>query len=514
MTAAPHAVMRAREINKVFGATHALRGVDFTATAGRVTVLFGENGAGKSTLMKILAGIEPPTTGTLELDGEPVVLRGPRDAASRGIGIIHQELSLFPNLSIADNIFMAREQTRGGVMVDRARQREVTQQLLARLDEPLDSDAAVGDLRVGQQQIVEIARALAEDARVLIMDEPTSALSVAEVKVLFRVIRDLTAHDVAVVYISHHLEEALEIADHVVVFRDGQLVAEDEAVNVDARWVVEKMVGRRPDELFPAEHAEIQGELLEVEDLVVADPSNPGRLAVDTVSLSVRSGEIVGLYGLMGAGRTELLESLAGRLRPVSGHVRLGGQPLDGLSIAERLAAGVALVPEDRQRDGLVQSMSVGQNLTLASLGRFVRRFSVRQGLERTAVDRMVEAVTVRTESAQAPIGSLSGGNQQKVVLGKALLTEPRVLLLDEPTRGVDVGAKADIFDLMTRQAKRGLGIVFATSELEEAVHVPDRLLVMSKGRVIQEFRRGTATREDIMAASEGVTHATAGGTP
>jgi erythritol transport system ATP-binding protein len=274
------------------------------------------------------------------------------------------------------------------------------------------------------------------------------------------------------------------------------------------------MVGRRPDELFPAEHAEIQGELLEVEDLVVADPSNPGRLAVDTVSLSVRAGEIVGLYGLMGAGRTELLESLAGRLRPVSGHVRLGGQPLDGLTIAERLAAGVALVPEDRQRDGLVQSMSVGQNLTLASLGRFVRRFSVRQGLERTAVDRMVEAVTVRTESAQAPIGSLSGGNQQKVVLGKALLTEPRVLLLDEPTRGVDVGAKADIFDLMTRQAKRGLGIVFATSELEEAVHVPDRLLVMSKGRVIQEFRRGTATREDIMAASEGVTHATAGGTP
>ena len=326
MTREPHAVMRARDINKVFGATHALRGVDFTVTAGKVTVLFGENGAGKSTLMKILAGIEPPTTGTLELDGEPVVLRGPRDAARRGIGIIHQELSLFPNLSIADNIFMAREQTRGGVMVDRARQRDVTHQLLARLDEPLDSDATVGDLRVGQQQIVEIARALAEDARVLIMDEPTSALSVAEVDVLFRVIRDLTAHDVAIVYISHHLEEALEIADHVVVLRDGRLVAEDEAANVDARWIVERMVGRRPDELFPAEHADVQGELLRVEDLVVADPSNPGRLAVDTVSFTVRAGEIVGLYGLMGAGRTELLETLAGRLRPVSGHVTLDGR--------------------------------------------------------------------------------------------------------------------------------------------------------------------------------------------
>ena len=514
MTREPHAVMRARDINKVFGATHALRGVDFTVTAGRVTVLFGENGAGKSTLMKILAGIEAPTTGTLELDGEPVVLRGPRDAARRGIGIIHQELSLFPNLSIADNIFMAREQTRGGVMVDRARQRDVTHQLLARLDEPLDSDTTVGDLRVGQQQIVEIARALAEDARVLIMDEPTSALSVAEVDVLFRVIRDLAAHDVAIVYISHHLEEALEIADHVVVLRDGGLVAEDEAANVDARWIVERMVGRRPDELFPAEHADIQGELLRVEDLVVADPSNPGRLAVDTVSFTVRAGEIVGLYGLMGAGRTELLETLAGRLRPVSGHVTLDGRPLDQLSIAQRLAAGVALVPEDRQRDGLVQSMSVGQNLTLASLGRFVRRFAVQQGSERTAVDRMVKAVTVKTSSSQAPIGSLSGGNQQKVVIGKALLTEPRVLLLDEPTRGVDVGAKADIFDLMTQQAKRGLGIVFATSELEEAVHVPDRLLVVSKGRVIKEFRRGTASREDIMAASEGMTQTSAGATP
>jgi erythritol transport system ATP-binding protein len=498
-------VMRARDVNKVFGATHALRGVDFTVTAGRVTVLFGENGAGKSTLMKILAGIEAPTTGTIELDGEPVELRGPRDAAARGIAIIHQELSLFPNLSIADNIFMAREATRHGVMVDRRREREVTRRLLERLDEPLDSDIAVGDLRVGQQQIVEIARALAEDARVLIMDEPTSALSVAEVEVLFRVIRDLTSHGVAIVYISHHLEEALEIADHVVVFRDGQLVAEDEAENVDARWVVEKMVGRRPDELFPREHAQARGGLLEVEDLTVADPTNPGRLSVDGVSFHVRAGEIVGLYGLMGAGRTELLEAIAGRLRPDGGRVLLDGATLERASIGRRIEHGIALVPEDRQRDGLVQPMSVGQNLTLASLPRFIRRLWVDQSRERTAVERMIEAVTVRTTGPQAPIGSLSGGNQQKVVLGKALLTEPRVLLLDEPTRGVDVGAKADIFQLMTEQAQRGIGIVFATSELEEAVHVPDRLLVMARGRVVAEFRRGSATREEIMAASEGL---------
>jgi len=504
MSAASRPVMRARDINKLFGATHALRGVDFTVTAGRVTVLFGENGAGKSTLMKILAGIEAPTTGTIELDGEPVELRGPRDAAGRGIAIIHQELSLFPNLSIADNIFMAREATRHRVAVDRQHEREVTRRLLQRLDEPLDSDTPVGDLRVGQQQIVEIARALSEDARVLIMDEPTSALSAAEVEVLFRVIRDLTAHGVAIVYISHHLEEALEIADHVVVFRDGQLVAEDEAENVDARWVVERMVGRRPDELFPRDHAQAQGRLLEVEELSVADATNPERLSVDGVSFHLRAGEIVGFYGLMGAGRTELLETLAGRLRPVSGRVLLDGEPLGRSSIGQRIQNGITLVPEDRQRDGLVQAMPVGQNLTLASLRRFVRRLSINRSGERSAVERIIDAVTVKTTGPQAPIESLSGGNQQKVVLGKALLTEPRILLLDEPTRGVDVGAKADIFQLMTEQAQRGRGILFATSELEEAVHVPDRLLVMSKGRVIREFQRGAASREDIMAASEG----------
>jgi erythritol transport system ATP-binding protein len=496
--------MRARGINKVFGATHALRGVDFDVTAGAVTALFGENGAGKSTLMKILAGIETPTTGTLELDGEPVELHGPRDAAARGIAIIHQELSLFPNLSIADNVFMARERVRRGVVIDRQQQREVTAKLMERLDEPLDAGTQVADLRVGQQQIVEIARAIAQDARVLIMDEPTSALSVAEVEVLFRVIRELTAAGVAIVYISHHLEEALEIADHVVVFRDGALVARAEADEVDAGWIVEKMVGRNPDELFPGEHAEAREALLDVENVVVADPVNPGRRLVDNVSLTVHAGEIVGLYGLMGAGRTELLETLAGRGAPAQGRVLLGGRAIEDESISQHIDAGVTLVPEDRQRDGLVQPMTVGQNMTLASLWRYVRHGAwVVRAQEGSAIQRMMKTVTVKASGPQAPIGSLSGGNQQKVVLCKALLTEPRVLLLDEPTRGIDVGAKAEIFQLMTEQAKRGLGVLFATSELEEALHVPDRLLVMSRGRIVREFRRGTAKREEVMAASE-----------
>jgi erythritol transport system ATP-binding protein len=505
MTVAVAPVMRARGINMVFGATHALKGVDLDVTPGRVTAVFGENGAGKSTLMKILAGIETPTTGTLELDEAPVVLAGPRDAADRGIAIIHQELSLFPNLSVADNIFMARERVRGGLMVDQDAERSLTTRLLERLDEPIEPRTLVSELRVGQQQIVEIARALSEEARVLIMDEPTSALSLAEVEVLFRVIRELADDGVAIVYISHHLEEALEIADHVVVLRDGSLVGEAEAEEVDARWVVERMVGRRPDELFPGEHATAGALRLFVEDLVVADPANPGRLAVDGVSLSVHGGELVGLYGLMGAGRTELLETIAGRLQPVSGQIELDGRPLEELPISARLGLGVALVPEDRQRDGLVQSMSVGQNLTLASLLRFVRGPWVQANAERSAVEAAMRDVTVKASGPQASIGSLSGGNQQKVVVGKALLTEPKVLLLDEPTRGIDVGAKAEIFDLMTEQARRGVGVLFATSELEEALHVPDRLLVMARGRIVRELRRGSVTREEIVAASEAV---------
>jgi erythritol transport system ATP-binding protein len=501
------AVMRARAVSKVFGATHALRGVDFTVERGKVTALFGENGAGKSTLMKILAGIEQPTAGALELDGEPVELRSARDAADRGIVIIHQELSLFPNLSIADNLFMAREKVRPGGVVDYRAQRQAATALLERLEEPLDVRTMVSELRLGQQQIVEIARALAQDARVLIMDEPTSALSAAEVEVLFRIMRELTAAGVAIVYISHHLEEALEIADHVVVVRDGRLVAEAEAADVNLTWIVEHMVGRNPDSLFAGEHSAAGEVVLRIEGLTVADPGNPGRLAVDNVSLDVRAGEVVGLYGLMGAGRTELLETIAGRLRAVSGVMTLKGQAITG-PVADRIALGVALVPEDRQRDGLVQSMSVGQNLSLAALRRFVRGGRVSGRAEAAAIDGAMRDVTVKASGPGAPIGSLSGGNQQKVVLGKALLTEPSVLLLDEPTRGIDVGAKAEIFELITGLARRGQAVLFATSELEEALHVPDRLLVMSKGSVVRELRRGTATREEIMQASEGLERA------
>jgi erythritol transport system ATP-binding protein len=494
-------VMSARGITKVYGVTRALKGVDFDIRRGKVTVLFGENGAGKSTLMKILSGVETPTDGVLELDGEPVVLANTVDASRRGIAIIHQELSLCPNLSVRDNIFMGREVTRRGV-VDFASEAATTRELLERLEEDLSPKTLVSDLRLGQQQVVEIARAIAGDARVLIMDEPTSALSGSEVEVLFRVIHELTDAGVAIVYISHHLEEALEIADYAVVFRDGDLVATADASDIDLNWIISNMVGRQAEDLSPDLLEEFGEPVLELDDVTIVDPSNPGRLAVDRLSLTVRKGEIVCLYGLMGAGRTELLEALAGRLPVQSGTIRMKGIDIREQSIAERIALGMALVPEDRQRDGLVQTMSVGDNMSLASILAFVRGLWMAKAPEKAAVAGQFGDVRVKAAGPEAAITSLSGGNQQKVVIGKVLMTNPDVLLLDEPSRGIDVGAKAEIFGLMAREARRGLGVLYATSEVGEALGASNRIIVMSKGRIVRDFDPRSSTREEVMVAS------------
>jgi erythritol transport system ATP-binding protein len=493
--------MRARGITKTYGATRALKGVDFDIRSGTVTVLFGENGAGKSTLMKILSGVESPTSGTLELDGEVLKLNDTVDAARRGIAIIHQELSLAPNLSIKDNIYMGRELVRGIVVDDRT-ETDRARDLMARLEEDLDPRTLVSDLRLGQQQVVEIARALAGEARVLIMDEPTSALSGSEVEVLFKLIRELTAAGVAIVYISHHLEEALEIADYAVVFRDGELVATGERSAIDINWVISNMVGRSADDLAPDLLDEFGDVALSLRGITVADPSNPSRLAVDGLDLDVRKGEIVCLYGLMGAGRTELLEALAGRVPVQKGTITINGRQLRGESIGERIRLGLALVPEDRQRDGLVQTMSVGENSSLASLLSFAKGLVIKRRDENEGIARGIADVRVKTAGPTASITSLSGGNQQKVVIGKVLMTEPDVILLDEPSRGIDVGAKAEIFALMAREARRGLAVLFATSEVGEALDVSNRVIVMSKGRIVREFDPADATREDLMVAS------------
>ena len=499
--ASDRVVLRARGITKEYGITKALKGVDFDIRAGKVTTLFGENGAGKSTLMKILSGVEQPTSGTLEVNGEMVAFASTSDAVAKGIAIIHQELNLAPNLPVRDNIFMGRE-IMGRFGVDFEAERKATVAVMERLEEPISPETMVSDLRLGQQQIVEIARALSSDASILIMDEPTSALSATEVQVLFKVIEELKARDVAIVYISHHLEEAIHVSDYCVVFRDGEMVAKDDAKNINLNWVVSKMVGRDADLETYLDTGKIGVPVIEVDDYFVADPTNPSRMAVDGVSLTVHAGEVVCIFGLMGAGRTELLESLAGRLPAYSGRVYVEGNDLTQKTVADRIDLGLALVPEDRQRDGLVQSMTVGENLSLAHLGKLLKRMFIHRDAENKEVVQRISDVRVKTSGPTAPITSLSGGNQQKVVIGKILMTKPKAIILDEPTRGIDVGAKSEVFALLAEQAKQGKAVLFATSEIGEALHSATRIIVMRRGKFVAEFDPKKSKREQVMAAA------------
>lgn len=500
MTGAP--ILRAETITKAYGGTHALRGVDFEAHPGEVTVLLGENGAGKSTLMKILAGVEQPSSGSIYLREKPVTFSSPSEAVENGVAIIHQELNLCPNLSISDNMFLGREK-RKGAMIDFSSQNREAIQYLEELEESISPKTLAGDLRLGQQQIVEIARALSEDTKVLIMDEPTSALSNAEVEVLFRVIRDLRSKGVAIIYISHHLEECLEIGDQAVVLRDGRVVAKARMEDVDIGWIVTQMVGREEGSLYSPMSFSPGESLLEIKGAVVADPDSPGRLAVQGVDIDVRCGEVVSIFGLMGAGRTELLEAIAGRNEFLAGSLSLDGDDLTNLNVAERIEAGLMLVPEDRQRDGLIQSMSVGNNMALAAIQHFAKGPVISSREESAEVDKVGAQVRVKTASMDAPIGSLSGGNQQKVVVGKALLTTPRVMILDEPTRGIDVGAKADIFTLMSDMAKEGKGVLFAASEVGEVLNASDRILVMARGKIVADLDPRETNREQLMALAD-----------
>lgn len=492
-------ILRAANVTKVFPGTVALDDVTFEVQRGKVNVLVGENGAGKSTLMKILAGVEQPTKGAISLEGREIRPRSTLEAARNGIGIIFQELNLCPNLSVVDNIFLAREQGARGV-IDRKAEKQTAANLVKRLEQNIDPNALVSDLRIGQQQIIEIAKALVQDVRILIMDEPTSALSAAEVEVLFRVIRDLKAHDVSIIYISHKLDELLQIGDNITVLRDGHLVAQAQCEDVDVPWIIEKMVGRNPAALFTRTEHAIGDVLLRVEDLTL--PRIGGGYVLDHVSFELHAGEILGFYGLMGAGRSDLVDTLAGARPEAAGRIWLQGQEVKSASVAERISQGFVLVPEDRQRDGLVPTLSVAHNMLLASLSKYLNRFFLVGKKEQTAVENMVHDLRVRVASVQQPITSLSGGNQQKVVVAKCLLTAPKVLMLDEPTRGIDVGAKSEIFEIMSRLALEGYGVIFISSELKEVLAMSDRILVMSKGAITGEFGRDQVTEENLVNAS------------
>jgi erythritol transport system ATP-binding protein len=493
-------ILKLEDVSKVYFGTVAVKRANFEVRRGSVNVLVGENGAGKSTLMKIIAGVEKPTHGRILLEGEEVSFSSSGDAVARGIGMVFQELNLFGNLTVAENIFATRELTNRVLHIDHKEQERRAGEFLDRLRAGIRPDMLVEDLRIGQQQLVEIAKAVSLDARILIMDEPTSALSAAEVEVLFKVIADLKRQGVAIVYISHRLEELIRIGDYITVLRDGHITGQEEMKNVDTKWIVRQMIGSDAKDFAKADDHKPGAEVFRAEEICLPRPT--GGLAVDHVSLSLRAGEILGIYGLMGAGRSELFDCIMGRHGQASGKIFMDGAEVRERDTTRRIRRGLALIPEDRQREGLVPILSVASNLTLASLRKFANMFHIRAADERKAVASMVKELAIKVSNPDNEVTSLSGGNQQKVVIGKALLTNPKVLLMDEPSRGIDVGAKADVFRTMRKLSRDGLGIIFATSDLDEVMALSDRIAVMSNGKLTGLFERAEATEEMVVAAS------------
>ncbi|WP_407207757.1 sugar ABC transporter ATP-binding protein [Citrobacter portucalensis] len=495
-------ILRTHAISMLFPGTIALDSVDYQVWRGKVNVIIGENGAGKSTLMKILAGVQQPSSGEMTLNGNPVRFANTRDAAAHGIGMVHQELNLFENLTVAENIFLGREIQKGMTPIDEAEQEKRTAELLTRLDQPISPRDLVGNLKVGQQQLVEIAKALAEDADILILDEPTSALSKTEVEILFRVIRELTRQGVSIIYISHRLEELMAIGDVITILRDGKFQAEARVSHIDVPWIVREMLGSDPVSNFLEPGRTFGAPVLEAEHITCVNAA--GNAVVNDVTFNVHAGEIVGIYGLMGAGRTELFECLLGTERNYLGKLWLDSKPVpQRLTTADRIRMGMSLVPEDRKRTGIFPISSVASNLTIASLWRRLQRgFAIARKDEEAVVASTIGNLSIKVSSPDVEIQALSGGNQQKVVIGRSLLTNPKILFLDEPTRGIDVGAKADVFRMMVQLSQQGIAVVFSTSDLKEIMAVSDRILVMSGGKLTADIIRDRAEESALVTAS------------
>jgi ABC-type sugar transport system ATPase subunit len=492
-----------RHIAKHFGGVHALRDVTLSAQAAEVHALCGENGAGKSTLMKILAGAITEYEGEIVLNGRAVTFAGPREAEDAGIRIIYQELNLVPELTVAANIFLGREKTRGLGWLDNRAMEAETRRLFDRLGTPIPPRALVGDLRIGDQQMVEIAKALAFEAEILIMDEPTSALSDHEVARLFRVIDDLRQAGATVLYISHKMNEVFTLADRVTVLRDGQFVASARRAETEPAQVVRWMVGREIAAMHYEPHKVSSKVVLRVEDLTLPSPPHSGRPSLANISFAVHAGEVLGVAGLLGAGRTELLEALFGASTTApKGTIRLDGQAVRFHHPDQAIAAGIALVTEDRKTLGLFDRMTVAENITIRRLSALTRAGLIDRRAEGRAVAGSIDRLAIKTAGGGAAITSLSGGNQQKCILARWLLIEPRILLLDEPTRGIDVGAKAEIYTLIRRLVAQGMAILMTSSELPELLTVSDRIIVLCEGRLTAELSRAEATEETIMHAA------------
>lgn len=479
-------------IVKTFGAVQALRGVDFSVAAGEVVVLLGENGAGKSTLLKTVTGVNTPDAGTVRWKGQAVMLDAPSKAQALGIRMVYQELNLAPDLSVAANICLGAEPTKAGGLVDHRAVREQARQVIDAHHFALDPDARVGDLGPAQRQLVEICKALAADAQLLLLDEPTSSLGEREIEDLFTTLRGLRMRGMGIVYVSHRLPECFAIGDRVVVLRDGAKVYESALAETDTATVVRQMVGRDLAEFYPREAPEPGDVRLEVTNLCA--PPN-----VQGVSFAARAGEVVGIAGLLGSGRTALLSSLFG-LRSATGTVRVDGVEVPlGQGARPAIRRGMGLITEDRKRSGLAVGLPVRHNITLAALGKLAPGLWLSQGKDRSAAREMVERLGIKTASTETPVGSLSGGNQQKAFFGRWLFAGASLLLLDEPTRGVDVGSKVEIYQRINEATRTGATVLMVSSELPELLGMSDRVLVLHRGRIVADLPKTHATTERVL---------------
>ncbi|MBG6166498.1 ribose transport system ATP-binding protein [Labrenzia sp. EL_195] len=483
-------------VGMTFSGVSVLRGIDLRFTGGEIHTLMGENGAGKSTLVKIISGVQAPTTGRMAVDGQPVSFASPKEAEQTGITIMHQELSLVPDMTVAENVMLGHEPKFAGLLIDKKTLRSQASSALARFGFKLDVDTPVKDLRVGEQQLVEIARALLMDARLLIMDEPTSALSQTEADILMEVVRDLALQGVAIIYISHRMDEVFEISDRVTVLRDGDLIGTKRVANTSSNELIRMMVGRSVEinpvaRVIPA----VPDTVLKISNL---NAHSDGQQVLKDVSFDLKKGEVLGIGGLLGAGRTELLETIFGaRGSNYDGQIEIHGRKMRPTTPADGVCAGLALITEDRKGNGLLLNRSIADNVILPLLPLNTRfglsSAEMRKREALTAIDRL----RIVARGPDHVVGRLSGGNQQKVVLGKWLATDPTILLLDEPTRGIDIGAKDEIYDLIGELADKGLSVLFASSEIPEFLAVCDRMIVLCEGRVT-----GTLNQQDMTVDS------------
>ncbi len=496
-------VLEIKNVSKDFSEVYALKNVDMQVFPGQVAAVIGENGAGKSTLMKIISGVHLDFEGQVLLNGENVYFKNPKEAAEKGVAIIHQELNLISHLSITENLFLGQELTTKMGLLDYPKMHRKAKELLGRLQLDADPRTPVIQLRVGQQQLVEIAKALLLESKVLIMDEPTSAISDNEVELLFRIINDLKSKGVAIVYISHKLDELFKIADQFTVLRDGEKIGSGNMKETSHDKLIQMMVGRKLTERIKKKSALVQEEVLRVENLCFLNPENKNDYLVNDISFSLKKGEVLGICGLMGAGRTEVLEAIFGLFpKYVSGKIYIEGKEIRIKSVNEAIEAGIGLVPEDRKLQGLIMNMNVEKNTSLSNLNRISSFGFIHKNKEEELSKYFIKKLNTRVASSKMEVQKLSGGNQQKVVIAKWLATNPKVLLLDEPTRGIDVGAKSEIYTLINELASQGMGIIVVSSELTEILAISDNILVLSESKLTTKLSREEATEEVIMKAA------------